>query len=124
MSMAYEADLVNQAFAADSDLSDYQYYPVELNSDEEVILASDAGDFMLGVLQDAPETAGINCTVALDGITKAYGGAAITAGAMVQVGAGGLFVTQTTGVSAGMALTDCGASGELFSMKIMRVQHD
>jgi len=124
MTMAYEADLVNQAFAVDSDLSDYQYYPVELNSDEEVILASDAGDFILGVLQDAPDTAGINCTVALEGITKAKGGAVITAGAMVQVDSGGLFVTQNTGVSAGMAMTDCGASGELFSLKIMRVQHD
>jgi len=124
MSMAYEADLVNQAFAADTDLSDYQYCPVELNSDEEVILASDAGDFILGVLQDAPDTAGINCTVAIEGITKAKGGAVIAAGAMVQVGAGGTFVTQTTGVSAGMAMTPCGASGELFSLKIMRVQHD
>ena len=122
--MAYEADLVSQAFAADADLSDYQYYPVEMNSDEEIILASDAGDFMLGVLQNAPDTAGHTCRVALDGISKAVGGAVIAAGAMVQVGAGGTFVTQTSGVSAGMALTACGADGELFSMKIMRIQHD
>jgi len=124
MSMAYEADLVNQAFIADTDLEDYQYYPVEMNSDEEIILASDAGDFMLGVLQNAPDTAGYTCLVAVDGITKAVGGAVIAAGAMVQVGAGGKFVTQTTGVSAGMAMTPCGADEELFSLKIMRVQHD
>ena len=124
MSMAYEANLVNQAFVAEDDLSDYQYYPVEMNSDEEIILASDAGDFMLGVLQNAPDTAGNTCLVAVDGITKAVGGAVIAAGAMVQVGAGGKFVTQTTGVSAGMAVTACGADGEQFSLKIMRVQHD
>lgn len=124
MSMAYEADLRCQAFEADTDLSDYQYYPVELNSDEEAILASDAGDFMLGVLQNAPSAAGRTCRVALDGITKAVGGAAFDAGTMVQIESGGKFVTQTTGVSAGMALTDCGASGELFSLKIMRIQHD
>ena len=51
MTMAYEADLVNQAFAADADLSDYQYYPVEMNSGEEIILASDAGDFMLRAIK-------------------------------------------------------------------------
>ncbi len=120
MTMAYEADLVKQAFAADTDLSDYQYCPIALNSDEEVILASDAGDFLYGVLQDAPDTAGINCEVALEGITKAKGGAVIAAGALVQVGAGGLFVTQTTGRLAGFACTPCGASGELFSLKICR----
>ena len=124
MSMAYEADLVKQAFVADCDLEDYQYYPVELNSDEEVILASDAGDFMLGVLQNAPSAAGRTARVALEGITKAVGGAAITAGAMVQIESGGKFVTQTTGVAAGMAMTSCGADAEKFSLKIMRVQHD
>ena len=118
--MAYEADLVKQAFAVDSDLSDYQYCPVELNSDEEIILASDAGDFLFGVLQDAPDTAGINCTVALEGITKAKGGAVIAAGALVQVASGGLFATQSTGKMAGIAVTPCGASGELFSLKICR----
>lgn len=124
MTMAYEADLVNQAFVADTDLEDYQYYPVEMNSDEEIILASDAGDFILGVLQNNPDEAGKTCLVAVEGITKAVGGAVIAAGAMVQVGAGGKFVTQTTGVSAGMAMTPCGAEDELFSLKIMRVQHD
>jgi len=120
MSNAYEADLVNQAFVADTDLSSYQYYPVKMDSDEEAALASDAGDFMLGVLQNAPSAAGRTATVALDGITKAVGGAAITAGSKVQVGAGGKFVTQTTGVLAGQALTTCGADAELFSLKIIR----
>jgi len=119
MSMAYEADLVCQAFLADTDLSDYQYCPVSINSGEEVVLASDAGDFMIGVLQNAPSAAGRACRVAQDGITKAKGGAVIAAGALVQVGAGGKFVTQTTGVFVGMAMTPCGAEDELFSLKIM-----
>jgi len=124
MTHAYEADLVSQAFEADTDLEDYQYYPMKMNSDEEMVLASDAGDFMLGVLQNAPAAAGRTALVAVEGITKAVGGAVIAAGAMVQIGAGGKFVTQTTGVAAGMAVTGCGADGELFSLKIMRVQHD
>ena len=118
--MAYEADLVKQAFVADTDLSDYQYCAMGMDSDEEVVLASDDGDFLFGVLQDAPDTAGINCTVGLEGITKAKGGAVIAAGALVQVGAGGLFITQSAGVLAGQAYTGCGASGELFSLKICR----
>ena len=117
---AYEADLVCQGFVSDADLSDYQYYAVKMNSTEEIILASDAGDMLLGVLQDAPSAAGRTCRVALDGITKAIGGAAITAGANIQVGAGGKFVTQTTGKLAGIAVTACGADEEQFSFKICR----
>lgn len=120
MSNAYEADLVRQAFVADTDLSSYQYYAVEMDSDEEIILASDAGDFLFGVLQDAPDAAGKTCDVALEGITKAVGGAVIAAGAKVQVGAGGKFVTQDTGCLAGIAVTGCGADGEKFSLKICR----
>jgi hypothetical protein len=118
--MAYEADLKCQAFEVDTDLSDYQYCPMEMNSDEQIILASDAGDFMLGVLQDAPDEAGKTGLVAYGGITKAKGGAAIDAGAKVQVGAGGKFVTQTSGALAGIAVTSCGADGELFSLLISR----
>lgn len=120
MSHAYEADLVSQAFEADTDLSSYQYYAMEMNSDEEIILASDAGDFLFGVLQNDPDDAGETALVALEGITKAVGGASIDAGAKVQVGAGGKFVTQTTGVLAGIAVTGCGADEELFSLKICR----
>ena len=118
--MAYEADLVSQAFEAGQDLEDYQYYPVSINSDEEILLASDAGDFIFGVLQNTPEE-GQTALVALEGITKAVGSAIIAAGAIVQVAAGGMFVTQTTGNYAGIALTPCGASGELFSLKIIRM---
>jgi len=120
MSNAYEADLVSQAFVCDCDLSDYQYCPMEMNSDEEIILASDAGDFMLGVLQNAPDDAGETALVALEGITIAKGGASIDAGAKVQVGAGGTFITQTTGALAGIAVTSCGGANQYFSLKIAR----
>ena len=120
MTHAYEADLVRQAFVADTDLEDYQYYAVEMDSDEEIILASDAGDFLFGVLQNEPDEAGKTADVALEGITKAVGGASINAGAQVQVGAGGKFVTKTSGCLAGIAVTACGGDGQLFSLKICR----
>ena len=117
MTMAYEKDLVCRGFIADTDLSDYQYCAVEMNSDEEIILASDANDRAIGVLQDAPSEAGRPCLVAVRGVTKAKAAAAIDAGAAVEVGAGGKFQTLTTGPIAGIAYTAAGAEDELFSLE-------
>jgi hypothetical protein len=120
MSFAYEADLVSQAFVADTDLSTKQYYAMKMLSTEKIALASDAGDFLFGVLQDAPTAKGQTCLVAMEGITKAVGGAAINAGAKVEVGAGGKFVTYTGGPLAGIATNACGGVNQLFSLKICR----
>jgi len=117
---AYELNKKGKSYVADCDLSDYQYHAVKMNSTEEIILASDANDRMLGVLQDAPAAAGRTCEVAGTGSTsKAIGGAAIDAGAAVEVGTGGKFVTLTTGPIAGIAVTACGADGEQFSLDII-----
>jgi len=120
MTNAYEKDLKCRGFLSDAnvDLNDYQYYAVKLNSSEEIILASDASDRAYGVLQDAP-TAGRPCLVAVGGITKAIGGEAIDAGAAVEVGAGGKFITLTSGPIAGIAVTGCGADGEQFSLEFI-----
>lgn len=120
MSNAYEADLVCQSFVADTDFTDKQYYAVDIDTNEEIFLASDAGDYMLGVLQDEPAEAGRVGLVALEGITKAVGGAAINAGAKVQVDNGGKFKTYVSGARAGIAMTPCGGDGQLFSLKIDR----
>jgi hypothetical protein len=117
MTMAYEKDLKCRGFIADTDLSDYQYCAMKMNTDEEIILASDANDRALGVLQDAPSAAGRPCLVATGGVTKAKAGAAINAGAAVEVGAGGKFVTLTTGPIAGIAYTAAGDADELFSLE-------
>jgi len=120
MAHAYELNKKSVTLLADTDLEDYQYYAVKLNTDGEVILASDANDDCFGVLQDEPAAAGRPCEVAAEGISKAIGGAAIDAGAKVEVGAGGKFVTYTTGPMAGIAVTACGADGEQFSLMIDR----
>ena len=120
MTHAYEADLVCQGFVADADLSSYQYRAVEMNTDEEIVLASE-GNLMLGVLQDEPAAAGRTCRVALRGITKAYGSAAIEEGANVQVTDDGKFKTYASGAYAGIAVTPCGGDGQQFSLEINRV---
>ena len=117
MSFAYEANLVCQAFVADCNLSTKQYYAVKMSTTETIILASDAEDTMLGVLQDKPDAAGKTCSVAFAGITKAVGGAQIDAGKDVVVTTGGKFV-EATDVRSGVALNACGADGELFSLLI------
>jgi hypothetical protein len=119
MDMAYEKDLKCRGFVADTDLSSYQYRAVKLDSDGEIILASDANDRAVGVLQDAPSAAGRGCLVAVGGVTKAIAGAAITAGSAVEVGTGGKFVTLTTGPIAGIAYTSAGDVDEQFSMEFI-----
>jgi hypothetical protein len=120
MTHAYEINKVSMTFLADCDLSSYQYYAVKLNTDGEAVLASDANDDCIGVLQDEPAAAGRPCEVATGGTSKAIGGATIDAGAKVEVGAGGKFVTLTTGPMIGYAITACGADGEQFSLMIDR----
>ena len=101
MSFAYEADLVCQAFVADTDLSDKQYCAVYMTDTETIALASDSSaEYMLGVLQDKPDEAGKTCVVALDGISKAKGGAPIDAGKVVVFTTGGKFIELTSGRSA------------------------
>lgn len=116
---AYELNKVSASFEAGGNLSTKQYYAVKMNSSEQIILASDANDRMIGVLQDAPAAAGRTCEVATAGIVKAVGGALIAANSAVEVGAGGKFVTLTTGPIAGIAVTACGADAEQFSLLIV-----
>lgn len=120
MTQAYELGLQNASFNADTDLSSYQYYAVKMSTSEYIILASDAGDEMLGVLQDEPAAADRACLVAFGGITKAVGGEAIEEGVKVGVGTGGKFVTYVSGGVAGYAVTPCGGDGQLFSLLIVK----
>lgn len=116
MSFAYELGLKTATFIADCDLSAYQYHAVKMNTDEEVVLASDVTDRPLGVLQDTPAAAGRGALVAIGGITKAIGAGVIAAGAAVEVASGGKFQTLTNGPIAGNAVTACGADDEQFAL--------
>jgi len=120
MSNAYELGLQTASFDADTDLSSNQYYAVKMSTSEKIILASDAGDEMIGVLQDEPAAADRACLVAFGGISKAVGGAAIEEGVKVGVDAGGKFVTYVSGGVAGYSVTPCGGDGQLFSLLIVK----
>lgn len=120
MVFAYEANKQSTGYPAGGNLSTKQYYAVKLNASGQIILASDANDRMIGILQDAPAAADRTCEVAYAGTSKAIGGAVIAIGAAVEVGAGGKLVTLTTGPIAGIAVTGCGADAEQFSVDIIR----
>ena len=120
--MSHAIEIALESFSAEAagDLSSYQYYPVQLNSNEQVILASDAGDECVGILQDDPDTAGHACSVGFKGITKAVGGEAIDAGSKVGIGAGGKLVAYVSGGVVGYAVTACGGDEELFSVLLVK----
>jgi len=120
--MSHAIEIALESFSAEAagDLSDYQYYPVQINASEQVILASDAGDECVGILQDAPDTAGHACSVGFKGVTKAVGGESIDAGAKVGIGAGGKLVTYVSGGVVGYAITSCGGDGQLFSVLLVK----
>lgn len=117
---AYEANKVSRGYPAGGDLSAKQYLAVKMNATEQIILASDANDRMLGVLQDAPAAVDRTCEVATGGISKAIGITTIAAGAAVEVGAGGKFQTLTTGPIAGIAVSACTGADHQFSLDIIR----
>ena len=120
MSHAFELGLVTFTGNADCDLSTKQYYAVLIGANENIILASDAGAEMIGVLQDEPNAVDVACLVAKGGITKAVGSTSIAAGAKVGVASGGRFCTYASGGVAGYAHTACGGSDQLFSLDITR----
>ena len=68
----------------------------------------------MGLLQNKPAASGRHATVAYLGHMKAYAGAAISAGANVQVTTSGFIITSTSlGNSVGKAITAAN-SGDLF----------
>lgn len=114
--MAYENSLQCVSFEAGQDLSAKQYYFVSLASDGQIDPTGD-GASAVGVLQNAPASAGDAASVAIGGITKVVAGGTIAAGGAVASSATGTAVAATTAgdVILGTAVTG-GASGETISI--------
>lgn len=75
-----------------------------------------AGAGSIGVSMDAA-AAGQALTIA-DGIVMVDAGDAVTAGAEVEVGALGVAVTKTSGISVGIALTGATGAGQVIAVKM------
>jgi hypothetical protein len=95
---------------AGADLRTAQFKFVKLNGSGQVVIASAAGEKVLGVLQNKPNTGEV-ADVMLIGVTKLISGAAVTAGALVMTDANAKAITAaTTGSTiAGWALETAGS---------------
>ena len=99
--MATSNNVFSVTLPAGADLSSSQFLAVVPNGDGEAILPG-AGDKALGFLQNKPvENAAAQVQVL--GLTKAVSGAAVTAGAEVEVTAAGKVINLATGISVGFA---------------------
>ena len=122
--MAIEVPILPFSFTATADLSGKQFYCVDLDATNatsnlaNVVVASVAGQKVLGVLQNKP-IAGQTANVMLYGITKAIAGGTVTQGDLVTTDANGKVVTAATGnFILGRAL-ESAAAGGVFSVLLL-----
>ena len=116
--MATEAILRSITLEAAADLSGEQFFFVTTDTNGDAAAITDVADFAVGVLQNNPDTAGFECNVAVDGVTKLEAGTGgLTAGDLVTNDNAGAGVTATAGTNNvyGIALTTA-AAGEVASV--------
>ena len=105
----HEGKYETLALAAGADLSAAQHKAVAIGG---TIAATSAA--AIGLLKNKPGASGRPATVGYFGHMKAYAGAAITAGAQVQVTTSGFIIAATSlGNCVGKCIT-AAASGDLF----------
>jgi hypothetical protein len=112
---------------AAADLRTNQYNFVKLDANGNVVLASAAGEKVLGVLQNKPNT-GETAVVRVIGVSKVVASAAIAAGDYIATTAAGLGKTasrlaQATGNASnviGMALRAAGGANVIIAVDIQR----
>ena len=116
--MAHETALHSFSAEAGADLSALQYTFVDINSSGLAVGAA-ANALSVGVLQNDP-VLGAAASITHGGETKLKLGATLSAGALVEVGTGGVAVAAAGAGSYVMGkLTKGGASGEIGSMVIL-----
>lgn len=119
--MAVDSDLYTiPGLKAEKDLSSDQFKAVELSGSFQVDLADNAGDFVIGVLQNKPAAAARAAEVRQKGITKWKAGGTIAVGDRIGTDAAGLAVAKTANNDwfIGLAL-DAAVSGDIFSVLLI-----
>lgn len=113
--MAYEIKGFSYSLQSSGDLSSDQYKAVVVNSDGEIEVAGAAATID-GVLQNDPEAQYYAATIMQKGISKAVvGTGACTAGDLLEIEAGGDFITRSAGAIVGRAL-ETGVAGDIISV--------
>ena len=95
--MAWENPTKVLSFPAAADLSGFQFYAVALGTDGRINTISATATKPLGVLQDAPDAAGVMGAVCVEGVSKiiAYNGT-LAPNDSLGVGTDGIATATTT----------------------------
>ncbi len=99
---------------AGADLSAAQYHAVKYNATGQAVLAG-VGEALNGVVQGRPNVVGEAAELVVDGETKVVYGAAVAAGAQLEVNASGRFILAATSGAriVGTAILGGGADGDI-----------
>jgi hypothetical protein len=114
--MAWEKPLEQISLIAAADLSSKQYYAIKVDSDGKAALAG-AGENAIGILQDTPALGNVGNVMTL-GVSKAVYGGTVSAGANLEVAAGGKLVAYSSGAIVGVAL-EPGSANEIHSVLLV-----
>ena len=117
--MATEQRLLTYGFPANTDLSSYQFCPVNISSGK--IALAGATLNMDGILQDKPNAADVPGEVAMFGVSKALSaGSGFAADDLLEVyTAGAGFQTKSAGVAVAKAVT-AAAAGAIGTVIILK----
>jgi len=118
MNSAYEIPNLRFSLPAGEDIARRRF--ISVNSSGEGVIATTAGS-AIGVSMN--QAAYDEVLEIADGIVMVEAGAAITAGADVEVGANGKAVAKTTGIGVGVAITGATGAGQLVTVKLMSVSN-
>lgn len=119
--MAWEApgySVPAQVCSQDADLDDHQFRFVDGKVNGDGIVAATAAGRIVGVLNNKPKK-GEACTIVHGGVAMVEASAAIQAYATVEVATGGKAVTQTSGLSAGIALEAADDDGTIIAVLVV-----
>lgn len=97
--MAFEEDVLDVSFKAASGLAsttvNYQYHFVKLSGDNEVTIASNATDPVIGVLQNKPQVTGEVARVRVFGVSRVVAAGVIAVGTKIGTDGSGHAVAKT-----------------------------
>ena len=95
--MAYEIPVLVMSFKANGDLSEKQFYFVELDSSGDVGACNSATDKPCGVLLNKPDASGKTAEVGVLGVFKVSSDAALSIGDLIGTSADGQADAKTPG---------------------------
>lgn len=135
--MAYEENIKSISYDSDASIGIYtgvpgqpgsavpngglQFRLLKLTGKNQVGLATDGGDKVIGVLQNKPQKPGMAATVGQEGVTLLTAGAAITVGQTLVADSTGRAVSgaPVAGSKTLVAVTPAAGAGELFSAQFI-----